>query len=201
VYHSFNITYEHEISSQGWNDLQGAAPLDPRSILATAQLGVTVSVFKRSTTFLQSTWGTNPAAFTGNNTTLISLDNTDAKTQIAAIQWAFKTKMVNVGAAVNSTMSKVGFARAGLMWDNAFEIGFGGIGYTDVQFSCRDNLGTLGQFAGSASGAVPVFSFPGTITGNVILHLTFLSPGTYSMVMVMSNAGTYSATEFEFVVL
>jgi hypothetical protein len=59
----------------------------------------------------------------------------------------------------------------------------------------------MGSFAGSASGAVPVFSFSGVITGNAMLTITFPNPGTYSLVLVLDNAGTYSTFEMEIVVL
>ncbi|MGI0134519.1 MAG: hypothetical protein ACREBW_06145 [Candidatus Micrarchaeaceae archaeon] len=59
----------------------------------------------------------------------------------------------------------------------------------------------MGAFAGSASGAIPVFSFAGSFTGPQLLHLTIPNPGTYSLVLVMSNSGVYSTFEMEIVAL
>ena len=188
------------ISSTGWNSLVQAQPIDPLSIISQCTLGAAAGVWKRSTTFLQNTWGTNSVAFTGT-ATMSSLNTTDAATIAWAQQWVVQTGMVNVGAAINSAISKAGFGKAGAYWQNSYQIGLGGTNYTDVQLSFRDNLATTGVFAGSASGAVPVFSFAGTHTGNESLVMTIPNPGTYSLVLVMSNAGTYSTFEMEIVAL
>jgi len=109
--------------------------------------------------------------------------------------------MVNVGASVNGSVSKIAFVKAGQYWDNQIEIAFGATNWTNVQLSFRDNLATSGVFANSASGAVPVFAFAGTITGNTTLHLTIPTAGTYSLVFVMNNAGTFSTFEVEIVAI
>jgi hypothetical protein len=187
------------LSTTGWNSFVQAQPIDPLSIISNCILGGTNGVWERSTNFLQASWGTNTVAFTGNNTTVISLNNTDATTVTQAIQWVVRTKMVNVGAAINSTVSKIAFVKAGPYWQNNIEIGFGVTNWTNVQLSFRDNLGTLGAFAGSASGAIPAFAFSGTITGNMVLSMTIPNPGTYSLVLVMDNAGVWSTFEMEIV--
>lgn len=189
------------LSVTGWNSLVQAQPIDPLSAIANCILGATVGIWKRSTTFLEATWGTNTVAFSGANTTVISLDTTDQTTVVQAAQFVVRTKMVNIGASINSSVNKIAFCKAGAYWQNQIEIAFGATNWTDVQLSFRDNLGTTGAFAGSASGAVPVFSFSGTITGNTVLYMTIPNPGTYSLVLVMSNAGTYSTFEMEIVAL
>ena len=189
------------LSTTGWNSFVQAQPIDPLSIIANCSLGGIPGVWERSTNFFQTSWGTNSVGFTGNNTNLVSLNTTDATTVAFATQWAVQTKMVNIAAAINSAVSKIGFVKAGPNWQNNIEAGFGATNWTNVQLSFRDNLGTTGTFAGSASGAVPVFSFAGLITGNMILSLTIPNPGTYSLVLVMDNAGTWSTFEMEIVAL
>ncbi|MGI0134518.1 MAG: hypothetical protein ACREBW_06140 [Candidatus Micrarchaeaceae archaeon] len=101
------------LSTSGWNAFVQAQPLDPLSIIASCQLGGATGVWERSLTFLQSRWGTNTVGYTGNNTTLISLNGTDATTITFAQQWTVQTKMVNVGANINGAVSKIGFVKAG----------------------------------------------------------------------------------------
>ena len=188
------------ISVQSWQDFINAQPLDIKSIVANAFFGGQ-GTFKRSTTFLQAGWVNSPYLYTGNNTTLVSLDGTDASTTTDAAQWAFSHQMVNTAAALPLSLRKVAFLRAGKIWENQIEIALGGSNYTDVQLSFRDNAGTSGSFLNGAAGAVPVISFPGTLTGNVVLHVTILQPGTYSMVLIGLFSGNYNAFEMEWVVL
>ena len=82
------------IFTPSWSDFQYAQPLDPRSIISFCSLGTTQGVFKRSMTFQQPAWGTNTLAFTGNNSSLVSLDTTDAQTTVYAQQWTFAHKMM-----------------------------------------------------------------------------------------------------------
>lgn len=113
------------LSTTGWNALTQAQPIDPLNVIANCAIGATQGVWSRSTNFLQSTWGTNSLAFTGNNTTVISLNSTDAGTVADAAQWVVRTKMVNVSANINPSMSKVGFVRAGSLWQSQLEIAMG----------------------------------------------------------------------------
>ncbi len=189
------------LSTTGWNAFVQAQPIDPLSVIASCQIGPVPGVWERSTNFLQPGWGTNSLAYTGNNTTMVSLNTTDATTVAFAAQWVVQTRMVNVGAGISPTIAKVAFVKAGAYWDNQIEIGFGVTSWTNVQLSFRDNLGTLGTFASSATGAVPVFLFGAGITGAMVLHMTIPNPGTYSLVLVMNNAGTYSTFEMEIVAL
>ncbi len=115
-----------DLSTTGWNSLSQAQPIDPLSIIANCSLGGAAGVWERSTTFLQPRLGTNTVAYTGNNTTLVTLNPTDASTIAWAAQWDVQTKMVNVGASINAAISKVAFIKAGSLWDNQIEIGFGG---------------------------------------------------------------------------
>lgn len=186
------------LQTTGWNALLASQPINPLNAIANCALSAATGVYKRSTTFLQTSWGSNTVAFTGVGT-LVSLNSTDASTVAYASQWVTKTKMANSGASLSSTVSKLVFVKAGPSWNNLLDIGFGGTTFTDVQLSFRDNLGTTGVFVGSATGAVPVFSFTGSHTGTEQLSLTVPNAGTYSLVLVMSNAGTYSAFEFEVV--
>jgi hypothetical protein len=187
------------LSVNGWNSLIQAQPIDPLSVISNCILLATTGVWQRSTNFLQTSWGTNTVAFTGNNTTVSTLNPSDATTIAQAAQWVVRTKMTDAGASINSSVGKIAFAKAGPYWQNQFEIGFGVTNWTNVQLSFRDNLGTLGAFAGSASGAIPVFAFSGTFTGNQVLSMTFPNPGTYSLVLVMDNAGVWSTFEMEIV--
>ena len=109
--------------------------------------------------------------------------------------------MVNVSATLGPAMQKVVFLRAGAKWENQVEIAFGASNYTNVQLSFRDNLGTSGSFLNGSTGAVPVVTFSGTQTGNLVLHATILQPGNYSMVIVASTGGTFSTFEMEWVVI
>jgi hypothetical protein len=190
------------IQVQGWQDLQVAQPIDPRSIILSAALGSTVGTWQRSVTVLQSAWiGTNALAFTGSNTAVASLDTTDAATTADAAQWTIAHQMVNASANIPPTMNNVVFARAGAIWDNKLEINFGGTSYNSVQLTFRDNLGTSGQFINSSGAGVPVFSFGSGITGNQVMHLTLMKPGVYTMVFVMVLSGNWSTYEFELIVL
>ncbi len=189
------------ISTTGWQDISLATPLDPRSIVANAILSATSGAFTRSTNFLQATWGTNPFVYTGNNTKVVSLDTTDALSVQDAAQWTFAHQMVNSSATLGPALQKVVFLRAGNKWDNQVEINLGVSNYTNVQLSFRDNLGTSGAFLNGSTGAMPVVSFSGTQTGVLVLHLTLLQPGNYSMVIVASTGGTFSTFEMEWVVL
>jgi hypothetical protein len=190
------------LSVNGWNSLVQAQPLDPLSIISNCLLGATVGVWTRSTTFLQASWGTNTIAYSGNNTTVLSLDTTDQTTVVQAAQFVVKTKMVNVGASINPAVEKVAFVKAGPYWQNQIELLLGATNWSNVQLSFRDNLGTTGSFAGSASGAVPVFSFgAGPFTGATSLYMTIATPGTYSLALVLDNAGVWSTFEMEIVAL
>jgi hypothetical protein len=189
------------LSVNGWNAFGQAQPLDPLSIISLCQLGAVPGVWERSTNFLQTSWGTNTVAYTGNNTGVTSLNTTDATTVVQAEQWVLQTRMVNVASLINPAVSKIAFVHAGPYWSNQIEIGFGATNWTNVQLSFRDNLGTTGTYAGSGTPAVPVFLFTGVTTGNTILNLTIPNPGTYSLVLVMDNAGTWSTFEMEIVAL
>lgn len=189
------------INVQGWQNLQVATPIDPKSVILNAAMNFTQGIFTRSINFLEAAWSASPLAFTGNNNKLNSLNGTDASTVAEAIQWTFDHQMVNVAANIPTAMNKLIFARAGKYWDNQFEINFGASTYNNVQLSFRDNLGTSGQFLNSASGAVPVISFGNSITGVQLLHFTFSQPGVYSLVLVMQTGANWSAFEIECVAL
>jgi hypothetical protein len=75
------------ISTTGWNAFLAAQPIDPLSIIASVNLGASAGTYKRSTTFLQPSWGTNTVGFTGNNSNMTSLNTTDASTIAWAAQW------------------------------------------------------------------------------------------------------------------
>jgi hypothetical protein len=191
------------LSVNGWNALTAAPPIDPATIISNCFLGATQGIWQRSTNFLQTSWGTNTIAFTANTTvtTLLSLNTTDATTVAQAAQWVVQTGMVNIGTAINPAVEKIVFMKAGPYWQNNVQIAFGATNWTNVQLSFRDNLGTLGAFAGSANGAVPVFAFAGTITGATTLSLTIPKAGTYSLVLVLDNAGAWSTFEMEVVAM
>ena len=190
------------LSTTGWNSFVQAQPIDPLSIISNCLFGATAGIWTRSTTVLQSSYGTNTLAYTGNNTTVLSLDTTDQTTVVQAAQFVTRTKMVNVAASINPAVGKIAYCRAGAYWQNQIEIALGAINYSNVQLTFRDNLGTTGSFAGSATGAIPVFSFgAGPFTGNTSLYMTIATPGTYSIVLVLDNAGVWSTFEMEIVAL
>jgi hypothetical protein len=145
--------------------------------------------------------GSKSACFYGNNTKVISNDSTDQSTAIDAAQWTFNHQMVNVGANIPPAMNKLVFLRAGKIWSNQLEFNLGASTYTNIQLTFRDNLGTSGQFLNSASGAVPVISLGGGLTGTQLMNLVILQPGTYSMVLAMLTGGNWSAFEMEWIVL
>ena len=153
------------------------------------------------TNVLQTSWGTSPLAFTGNNTALASNDGTDASTIVDAQQWTFNHQMVNVGANIPPSMSKVIYLRAGKIWFNNFEINFGASSYNNVQLTFRDNLATSGQFLNAATGSVPTVNFGNGITGNHTLSVAITQPGVYNMVLVMVTGGVWSAFEMEWIVI
>lgn len=186
---------------QSWYDIQVMPPLDPRMILLNAGFGSPSGIFARSTTFLQASFGTNVFAFTGNNTQVVSLDGTDAATGLEAQQWTFSHQMVNVGASIPPPLRKVVFMKASHIFENQVEINLGGLNYTNMQLSFRDNLATSGTYLNGAAGSVPVIAFSGTLTGNVLLKVTIIRPGKYSMVLIGTNSGTVSAFEMEWIVL
>src|SRR5579872_3357522 len=97
------------IQAQGWQDLQVAGPLDPKTIIPYAMLGATVGSFVRSTTVLQSAWTASSLAFTGNNTLVVSTDTTDQATVVDAAQWTFTHQMVNASANIPQSMNKLVF--------------------------------------------------------------------------------------------
>jgi hypothetical protein len=189
------------ISAQSWQDLQVANTLDPKSIILFAALGVNTGTFSRSTNILQSSWGASPLAFTGNNTSVVSTDTTDASTSVDAAQWTFTHQMVNAGANIPPSMSKLIFLRAGTTYVNEVEANLGASTYSNIQLTFRDNLGTSGQFLNSATGAVPVISLGSGLTGIQSFHVCILQPGTYSMVLAMETGGVWSAFEMEWIVL
>jgi hypothetical protein len=184
------------LQATGWNALVAAQPIDPLQVIASCQLSGAIGVYTRSTTFLQGALGTNTLKFSGNSS-VVALDTTDASQQILATQWALKTKMTT--SLSNSPVGKIAFVKAGALYDNVLEITLGATNWTDVQLSFRDNLATTGYYFGSATPAVPVFSFAGTHTSAENLHLTIPNPGTYSLVLVLSNSGSYSAFEMEII--
>jgi len=189
------------IGVSSWQDLNVAQPIDPKTIVMFATLGATVGTFVRSTNALQSSWLPSPLAYTGNNTKVSSLDNTDASTGVDALIWTFNHQMVNTSANIPASLSRVVFLRYGFIWDCQVEINFGGSTYNNVQLTVRDNLGTSGQFLNGATGSIPVISFGNGITGNQILHVSLLRPGTYSMVLIMQTGGNWSAFEMEWIVI
>ncbi|MEI8133511.1 MAG: hypothetical protein WCH46_00370 [bacterium] len=190
------------IQTQGWQDLQVAQPIDPKSIILSVALNSTTGTWQRSTNALQTTWaGTNALAFTGNNTSVASYDLTDGATVVDAAQWTIAHQMVNASSNIPPSMNKVVFVRAGEIWDNKLEINFGASSYNNVQLTFRDNLGTSGQFVNGATGGVPVYNFGNGITGNQILHLTLLRPGVYNMVFLMVLSSNWSTYDFQLIVL
>jgi len=189
------------IAVSSWQDLPVAQPIDPKSIVWYATLGATIGTFIRSTNALQSAWTASSLAYTGNNTKVASLDTTDQATVVDALQWTFTHQMVNASANIPPALSRIAFLRYGQIWDCQIEIAFGASNYNNVQMTPRDNLGTSGQFLNGATGSIPVISFGNGITGNQVLHVSLLRPGTYSMVLVMQTGGNWSAFEMEWIVI
>lgn len=187
---------------QSWSDMIIAQPIDIRTIVANATLGVAPATFGRSTTFLQTTWGTNSPAFTGSGS-LTSLDPTDAKTIVEAQQWTLSHQMINTTTAIAPPIRKIMFLKAGEIWSNNFQIALGVSNYTDIQLGLRDNLGTSGNFIGSGTPGVPILTFSGVLTGNVAFNVTVKQSGSFSMVLVVKDnaTGTYSTFEMEWVVM
>jgi hypothetical protein len=187
----------------GWQDLQVTDPIDPKSILVNASLGATAGSYLRSTNALQAAWVGTTLAFTGNvaNTKVSSLDTTDAATTVNALQWTFARQMVNVGANIPPVLARTIFLRAGGIWDNQFEIAFGGATYNNVQLTFLQNLATSGQFLNAATGSIPVINFGNGFTGNLVMHVNLMQPGIYQMGLIMTTGGNWSVFDMEWVVL
>jgi hypothetical protein len=189
------------IQVQGWQDLQIAQPLDPRTVILNTQLSATQGVFTRATNVLSNNWGVNPIVFTGNNTRVSSLDFTDASTQVDAAQWTVAHQMVNVANNIPTGLSNVAFGRAGKNLDNQYEINIGASTYNNGYLGMMDNLGTSGMFLNGATGGIPVYAFGSGLTGTQILHLTFAQTGTYGLVLSMTLSGVFYAFGIQMIVL
>ncbi len=189
------------IQTQSWADLQVAQPIDPKSVIMGVSLGANAGSFTRSTNALQAAWVAPVANYTGSNTKVNSWDTTDAATGQDAIQWTFNHQMVNVAANIPGALNNVAFLRAGKIWDNQIEFALGGAANNNIQLTFRDNLGTTGQFLNSATGSVPVISLGNGLNGAQIMHVTFLQPGIFQMVLISQIGANWSAFPMEWIVL
>ncbi|MBS1903541.1 MAG: hypothetical protein JSS75_07565 [Bacteroidetes bacterium] len=171
--------------------------------MANTQLTAVSGVFKRSTSFLQSSWTNSPFAYTGNALCL-SLHTDDVLTVNNAQQWMFSHKMVNNSATLAPPMRKVAYIRGGKQWLNGLEIDFGASPYSDLQLAIRDNAGVAGDFLDSASGSIPIASFPGTFTAVQMLNITthdFFGRVSMGLVARNNDTGLYSMFEMELVIV
>lgn len=185
--------------AQSWNDLAITSPGEIRDLLADAYLNSTQATFKRSTTFLNVAWVVNNISFTG--VAASSALRTDDLGMVAnAAQWNFSHACVNTAASLQTPLKKIVFLRGGTDWQMSLQLAFGGVTYTDIQLSYRDNGSSGGDFTGSGQGSIPVVHFAGNFTGNVDLKMTLKQFGRFPMTLVLKDnaTGQYTAFELEF---
>ncbi|HYM19863.1 MAG TPA: hypothetical protein VEW28_02550 [Candidatus Kapabacteria bacterium] len=190
-------------SIQSWNDLPVAAPIDPRTVVANAFTDATQGVFKRSTTFLQTSWAANPWVFTGL-ASCTSLHSDDFLEINDAIQWTFSHQIVNPSSTLAIPMRKVMFMRGGTQWEMDITIDFGADTYTDIELTLRDNAATSGDALSTSLGTMPVISFAGNFTGQHSFRVTISQFGRMSMVLLakdITSSPLYSMFEMEWVVV
>lgn len=152
-------------------------------------------------TFLNSTsFNTPPVAWTAagigySGEPVVAALATDSGLAINnSDQFNFGHELRNQSALLAPPLQKVIFARAGTQWENLITLAFGGVTYTDLQLSFRDNAGTRGD----AQGTIPVISWAGAFTGNQQLGLVFKQKTQVSlMIRAITSAGDWSAFEME----
>ncbi|MCC7437580.1 MAG: hypothetical protein IT211_03695 [Armatimonadetes bacterium] len=166
-------------------------PVNILDLVAIAQLGGLPGVFLSSASFNTPpvAWTASGIAYSGEP--VVAALATDSGLAINnANRYNFSHEQRNQSALLAPPLQKVIFARAGTEWENLITLAFGGVTYTDLQLSFRDNAGTRGD----AQETIPVISWTGSFTGNQQLGLVFKQPGQVSLMLRAINAaGDWSA--------
>lgn len=176
-----NLSNRMYNSVQSWYDVPVQQTIDPRILIANAQIGVTQGTFFRSTNFGNSgTWIASPFALQGI-VTCTSLHSDDQLTVADAAQWNFSHQGGNFIGTVPPPLRKLLFLRAGPEWEMAIPINLGAGTYNDLQLSFRDNAAVYGTFTGAPTGGIPVILFSAGQTGVVTLKVSLKMTGTFVM--------------------
>ncbi len=182
-----------------WYDWAHQMPVNILDLVAMAQLGGMPGTFLNSTTFNTPpvAWTASGIAYSGEP--LVAALATDSGLAINnANQYNFSHEQRNQSALLAPPLQKVIFARAGTEWENLITLALGGVTYTDLQLSFRDNAGTRGD----AQGTIPVISWTGSFTGNQQLGLVFKQRSQVSlMIRAINAASDWSAFEMEIKIL
>ncbi len=182
-----------------WYDWAHQMPANILDLVAIARLGGTTGAFLNSTTFNTPpvAWTASGIAYSGEP--LVAALATDSGLAINnANQFNFGHELRNQSVLLAPPLQKVIFARAGTEWENLITLALGGVTYTDLQLSFRDNAGTRGD----AQGTIPVISWTGSFTGNQQLELVFKRKGqAVLMLRAINAAGDWSAFEMEIEVI
>lgn len=186
-------------SVDSWYDLPVQTPVDPRILIANAQLGIIQGTFVRTSNFTASTWIATPFVLDGN-ISCASLHSDNALSVADAAQWNFSHQGANVAATNAPPLRKVIFLRGGTEWEMDIGIDFGVLNYTDLLLSFRDNAATPGDFTGSG-GTIPAIKFTGVTTGVHILKVTLKMLGTFTMAIKALETTNNSLFEMEWVVV
>lgn len=197
---SLNSINSMNSSVQSWYDLPVQTPADPRILIANASLGTLQGTFVRATNFTASTWVASPFALNGT-VTCASLHSDDALTVADAAQWNFAHQGANVAATNALPLRKVIFLRGGTEWEMSVGIDLGGLNYTDLMLSFRDNAATPGDFTGGGQGTIPAIRFVGILTGVQTLKVSLKMLGTFTMAIKALETTNNSLFEMEWVVV
>jgi hypothetical protein len=194
-----NLSKAMNSSVQSWYDVPIQQAIDPRILIANAQLGTTQGTFFRSPNFGNAVaWVPSPFVLAGT-VTCTSLHSDDLLTVADAAQWNFSHQGGNyLPAAVPPPVKKILFLRGGTEWEMSFDINLGGATYSDLQISFRDNAAVYGEFIGlpSGFGGIPTILFGSALTGTKTLKLTLKMTGTFVMAISARDGGG-NASMFE----
>lgn len=177
-----------------WSSMQLAAPIDPRVLISSAELGGVQGKFMNSTDFSKPTGGWQPLTATLSGTPQCQSLWTDNELALAyAKQWNFLHGTRNSSSLLCPPLSTWIFVRVGSEWQNLINLDFGGSVYTNLQLSLRENAATFGRFTSSATGTIPVFEFTGSFSGVQPLKLSFLLKGkVWVGVRLIDSLGNFS---------
>ncbi len=199
---------------QSWFDFPMMTRMDPRTIIqaiAFEDQGGTMQngAFTRSATWLQNVvWADAPMIVTPFATVppAVTVPNTqDFISQQIAIAWNASHAMTATNTKLPKAVEKIMYLKAGAAFVNNIFLDWAGvITSTDIQFSFRDNSATSGDFTNSASGTIPVFTFPTVVFGGTSrrLTVTLLRAGRFSVgIRIFDSAGNWSLYEMDWIVM
>ncbi len=122
-----------------------------------------------------------------------------------AAAWNTSHAMTSINTKLPLCVENIMFLKAGGAFVNYIYLDWlGGLTSTDVQFSFRDNSLTDGDFANSATGTIPAFTFGSSTFGGTSrsLQVTLLQPGDYNVALrIYDSALNYSMYAMHWIVL